>query len=361
MALRTPLYETHRALGAKIVEFAGWDMPVSYAGAQAEHHMVRQHVGLFDVSHMGEIELRGAGAAAACQRLTVNDVSRLVDGRAQYSVLCDERGGVLDDLIVYRLDPARYLLVVNASNRDADLAWIRAHAPSDVEVVDRSDALALIAVQGPQAMAVLESLGVAVTGLPSFGVASTRLAGDDVMVARTGYTGEDGVEVFVEAGGSVAVWSALLAAAQQHGGGPAGLAARDTLRLEAALPLCGTDMDRSTTPLEASLDWVVKLQSGDFIGAQALAAQRAAGVPRRLVGFVLDGAAVPRHGYPVWHDGAQVGAVTSGAKSPTLGSIVGMALVASTAAKTGTALEIEIRGRRVPATVVARPFYRRST
>jgi aminomethyltransferase len=361
MGRRTPLYDTHRGLGAKVVEFAGWDMPVSYAGAQAEHHMVRRHCGLFDVSHMGEVELRGRGAAAACQRLTVNDVSKLVDGRAQYSVLCDERGGVLDDLIVYRLAAERYLLVVNASNREADVEWIRAHVPSDVEVVDRSDELGLIAVQGPAAKEVLGGLAPGATVLGSFGVTPATLAGHDVMVARTGYTGEDGFEVFVDAGEAVAVWTTLLDAAAARDGGPAGLAARDTLRLEAALPLCGTDMDRTTTPLEAGLGWVVKLDSGDFIGAQALAAQRASGVPRRLIGIELDGAAVPRHGYPVWHDGAHVGEVTSGARSPTLGTTIGMAMVASRATPTGTRLEIEIRGRRVPAMVVDRPFYRRST
>ncbi|MCW5891835.1 MAG: glycine cleavage system aminomethyltransferase GcvT [bacterium] len=360
MAFRTPLYDVHRALGARFVEFAGWDMPVSYAGMLEEHHAVRRCCGLFDVSHMGEIELRGPGARALCQRLGVNDVDRLRDGEGQYTLFCNSEGGVLDDLIVYRLAPERWLMIVNASNAPADLAWVREHAGHDVEVGDQSAGTGLLALQGPEAAAVLGTLtALDLAQVPPFGIRSARIAGIEMLVSRTGYTGEDGFELVVAAGHTVAAWEAVHAAVTRRGGMAAGLGARDTLRLEAALPLCGTDMDATTTPLEASLGWVVKLGKDDFLGRDALARQDAAGVPRRLVGIALDEPGIPRHGHAVFRDDERVGTVTSGTKSPTLGSFIGMGYVAASAAATGTSISVEIRGRRHSGRVVARPFYRR--
>jgi aminomethyltransferase len=360
MAQRTPLYDRHRALGARLVDFAGWEMPVSYRGAAEEHHAVRERCGLFDVSHMGEVEVRGPGAAAWCNRLTVNDVARLHDGDGQYSVLCDERGGVIDDLIVYRSSGERLLLVVNASTTDGDLAWMRAHAAADAELIDRSAETALLALQGPKAASVLASLtSLDLDRVRSFTVHDAIVAGESVRVARTGYTGEDGFELFVASDRSGVLWDALVAAMARVDGLPCGLAARDTLRLEAALPLYGSDMDRSTTPLEAGLAWVVKLDKGPFVGREALAAQHDAGVPRRLVGIQMDDAAVPRHGYPVCAGERAVGHVTSGTKSPTLGTFVGMAYVPRELAEPGTRLDVDVRGRRHAAHVVQRPFYRR--
>jgi aminomethyltransferase len=360
MARRTPLYHAHRALGARLIEFGGWEMPLSYRGAADEHRAVREHCGLFDVSHMGEIELRGPQAGAVCQELTVNDVDRLRIGDGQYTVICNPRGGVLDDLIVLRLGPERYLLVVNAANTAADLAWIVARTDGRTEVVDRSDEYALLALQGSEAEIALRPLTPLDLGaLRPFTAVEGLVAGLRVLVSRTGYTGEDGFELMAAAADAAALWDALVDAARRRGGMPAGLAARDTLRLEAGLPLCGTDMDASTTPLEAGLAWVVKLGKGPFIGRDALAEQARAGLPRRLVGVQLDEPGIPRHGQAVWRGETRVGEVTSGIRSPTLGACIGLAYVRADAAAEGTALGIEIRERRLPARVVARPFYRR--
>ena len=360
MPRRTPLYAAHRALGAKMVDFAGWEMPVSYRGAAEEHGAVRECCGLFDVSHMGEIEVRGPAAAAVCQELTVNDVSRLRMGDGQYTVLCNEQGGVLDDLIIFRLGPARFLLVVNAANTVADLAWIQRHARDGAEVLDRSEDMALLALQGPEAEAILRRLTpLDLPGLRPFAAVEGRVAGLTVLVSRTGYTGEDGFELLVASRDAVALWDAVLQVVGRHGGQPAGLAARDTLRLEAGLPLCGSDMDSTTTPLEAGLGWVVKLGKERFIGRAALAEQAARGVPRRLVGIELTEPGIPRHGFAVWRDGKTVGQITSGTKSPTLGRFIGLAYLTTGAAAPGTPVEVDIRGRRLPARVVDRPFYRR--
>lgn len=360
MARRTPLFDAHRALEARFVEFAGWDMPVSFAGASEEHGAVRRHCGVFDVSHMGRIEVRGAGAAELCQRLTVNDVRRLEDGQAQYSVLCNEAGGVIDDLIVCRLEGARWLLVVNAANTTADLAWIGRHAGADVTIEDRTAVTALLALQGPESERVLRTLtAIDLGGVAPFTVVAGRVAGVEAVVSRTGYTGEDGFEVLMPAGDAGAAWEALLAAVRRHGGMPCGLAARDTLRLEAGLPLWGADMDETTTPLEAGLAWVVKLAKPAFVGREALAKQADQGVGRRLVGLEMDEPGIPRHGYPVWTDAGRVGTVTSGTRSPTLGRFIAMAYVDAEHARPGTPVAVEIRSRRLPARVVERPFYRR--
>src|SRR5438034_7985546 len=328
MARRTPLFDAHRALGARLVEFAGWDMPLSYAGAAEEHRAVRDRCGLFDVSHMGEVELRGPNAGAVCQELTVNDVARLRIGDGQYTVLCNERGGVLDDLIAFRLGPERYLLVVNAANAAADYAWICDRAGQRAVVIDRSAELGLLALQGPEAEIALRTLTALDLGaLRPFTALEGTVAGVKTIVSRTGYTGEDGFELLSGAPDAPPLWEALLEATRRRDGLPAGLGARDTLRLEAGLPLCGTDMDETTTPLEAGLAWVVKLDKGDFVGRAVLAEQAARGVARRLVGLELAEPGVPRHGYAVWRDGVAVGTVTSGTRSPTLGTYIGLAYV----------------------------------
>jgi len=360
MGRRTPLLEAHRELGARIVEFAGWDMPVSYTGALEEHGAVRTRCGLFDVSHMGEIELRGPDAGALCQELTVNDVGRLGDGDGQYSVLCNEAGGVLDDLVVFRRATDRFLLVVNAANTADDLAWITGRAQDQVDVYDASDETALLALQGPEAERALRTLtALDLTAMRPFTVREGAVAGVRALVSRTGYTGEDGFELFVSAAEARTIWDAVLAAVRRRGGLPCGLAARDTLRLEAGLPLCGTDMDEGTTPLEAGISWVVKLRKASFVGRDALVRQAGGGVARRLVGLQLEEPGIPRHGCAVWRDGTRVGTVTSGTKSPTLGTFIGMAYVDAGSTSPGTAVAVEIRDRRLPAHVVERPFYRR--
>jgi len=360
MARRTPLYNAHVDLGARMMDFAGWDMPLFYSGATEEHRAVRERCGLFDVSHMGEVEVHGSGALDVCQELTVNDVRRLRIGDGQYTLFCNEQGGVLDDLIVLRRGPDRYLMIVNAANAASDVAWIREHARGRASVDDRSDALALLALQGPEAEFVLRELTpLDLPALRPFTAIEGSVAGETVLVSRTGYTGEDGFELLVAADRARPLWDALLDATRRRGGLPAGLAARDTLRLEAGLPLCGTDMDATTTPLEAGLAWVVKLTKPAFIGRAPLAAQAKTGVARRLVGVELEDGGVPRHGQTVWHDGTPAGEMTSGTKSPTLGRYIGLAYVVTGAAAPGTPVAVDIRGRRLPARVVDRPFYRR--
>jgi aminomethyltransferase len=360
MARRTPLYASHQALGARFVEFGGWEMPLSYSGVGDEHRAVRERCGLFDVSHMGEIEVGGPTAATVCQELTVNDVSRLRIGDGQYTLLCNDDGGVIDDLVLFRLAPERYLLVVNAAGTATDLAWVRERAGGRAEIVDRSTETALLALQGPEAAPALRTLTpLDLNALRPFTAITGPVAGCRTLVSRTGYTGEDGFELMTAAGDAPSVWDAVLEAVRRRGGLPAGLGARDTLRLEAGLPLYGSDMDTTTTPIEAGLAWVVKLDKGDFVGRRSLAAQAEHGPTRRLVGLALDEPGIPRHGHTVWKNDRRLGAVTSGAKSPTLGTFIGLAYVAADAARPGTAVEVEIRERRIPAHVVARPFYRR--
>ena len=333
---------------------------MAYTTAAAEHRAVREHCGLFDVSHMGVLELRGPATLASGQRLLVNDLARLGDGDGQYTLMCNPHGGVVDDLIVFRLHEERLVLVVNAANVATDIAWIREHAARGVEVDDRSGRSVLLALQGPDAERALRPrTSLAVDTLPPFGIRAGTVAGHPALVARTGYTGEDGFEILVEATDAAAVWDALLDGVRRQGGLPAGLAARDTLRLEAGLPLYGFELDTTTTPLEAGLGWVVKLGKGAFLGREALSRQVATGVGRSLVGLQMEDAGVPRHGQAVWIDGAPAGVVTSGCRSPTLGAFIGMAYVPPAATRPGTPIEIAMRGRRLPARVASRPFYRR--
>ena len=357
---RTPLYEEHRRAGAKIIPFAGWEMPVHYpAGIVAEHNLVRKVAGLFDVCHMGELEVRGPQALDLVQYVTTNDASRLEVGQAQYSVICHEDGGAVDDCIVYRF-PDHYMIVVNASNAVKDREWIRTHTGHfDASLTDRSDETGLIALQGPQAQPILQRLtSTPLEDIGYYRFVEGQVGGIDAVISRTGYTGEDGFELYVPAGEAPRLWRLLLGAGDVEGVAPIGLGARDSLRLEMGYALYGNDLDDRRTPLEAGLGWVTKLDKGDFIGREALQRLKQQGIRDRLVGFVLQERGFPRHGYTVRYDGEEAGEVTSGIVSPSTGQGVGMAYVPTEAAKPGTPIEIVVRDRAVPAEVVRPPFYR---
>jgi len=355
---RTPLYERHAALGAKMVAFAGYEMPIQYAGIVAEHRAVRSGAGLFDLSHMGEFHFTGAGAGAVVDRLVSSDVAALAPGQARYGLLCNERGTIVDDVIVYRVADAQYLMVVNAANLAKDRAHVLAHLGNDAAFEDRSLGTALVAIQGPRAAEILASRAEAdVRGLPSFAVTHGNVAGAPATIARTGYTGEDGFEVFVSNDAATRIWDALLAAGSEAGIVPVGLGARDTLRLEARYSLYGNEIDETTDPIEAGLAWTCRLEK-DFLGRDAIAARKAQGPSRRIVGLVLEGG-VARHGHEVTADGRVVGRVTSGTYGPTVDKNIALAYVPTGISKVGTAVAVRIRGRDVPATVVKTPFYRR--
>ncbi len=360
MALRTPLYETHRKAGARLVEFAGWDMPVQYAGVLAEHEAVRTRVGLFDVSHMGEVVFRGPRALEALNRLFTNDLGRVVDGQAQYGCLCRDDGGIVDDVVVYRRAADDLLVCVNAANRRKDFEWLAGGTGSGADVKDESEAWAQLALQGPLAAQLLQRLTNAnLSALRSYRFAQGEVAGVPCLVARTGYTGEDGMEIFCPPGEAVKIWDELMEAGRHEKIVPCGLGARDSLRLEMAYRLYGADMDDHTTPLEAGLGWVVKLDKGDFVGRQALIRQKDQGIGRKLVGFVLTEPGIARHGYPALQGGNEVGAVTSGTKSPSLGTSIGLAYLPPALAAEGSSFAVEIRGRPVAARAVKTPFYTR--
>ena len=358
---RTPLYERHKALGAKLVPFAGYEMPVQYPGGiTAEHKAVRQGAGVFDVSHMGEFVVRGPGAVDFVNHVTTNDVSKLAVGQAHYSMLLNERGTIEDDCLVYRYAD-HLMLVVNASNKDKDLAHVLGYKGAyECTVEDVSDAVALLAVQGPNAESVLQPLTATdLSAIKYYHFAEGEVAGVRCTISRTGYTGEDGFELYCGAGDAGRLWDALLATGQVA---PAGLGARDTLRLEMGMALYGNDIDDATTPLEAGLGWTVKMAKRDFVGREALARQKAEGVPRKLVGFtVAERGAIPRHGYPVFAGGEASGAVCSGTMSPSLGIAVGTCYLPSGAAAEGATFELEVRGRRVAATVTKPPFYKQAS
>jgi len=358
----TPLHDVHVELGAKMVAFGGWHMPIQYAaGILAEHRAVRSKVGIFDVSHMGEVDFKGPGAIACVQRLVTNDIGKLVDGRAAYTVACHPTGGIVDDCIVYRFGPDYLRIVVNAANIAKDFAHFCANGEgADCTIENVSDAWALIAVQGPAAVEIVAGIaGAHLLDVPSFGFAPGRILDVEVVAARTGYTGEDGFELFVPAAGAVAVWHALLRA-----GAPAiGLGARDTLRLEARLSLYGNDIDDTTDPISAGLGWVVKLDKGvQCIGHDALAKVKADGPTRKLVGFKVTDRGIVRDGATVVDDsGAEVGRVSSGGVAPTVGGSVGLAWVPAAMAKPGAPLTILQRDKTMAAEQVAGPFYRRAT
>jgi aminomethyltransferase len=359
----TPLLARHEALGARVIEFGGWLMPVQYAGILEEHRAVRERAGLFDLSHMGELFVDGADAGTALAKALVTDPPSLAVGRAHYSMICAADGGVIDDLIVYRLGEESFLVVANASNAKVvsdELAARLAGARAILD--DRSLAMALCAVQGPRSTDIVQPLtGLDLAAIRYYGITEGEVAGIHALVARTGYTGEDGFEVFVDVDRAEALWDALRTAGEPHGMVPVGLGARDTLRLEAGMPLYGQELDRSTTPYDAGLGRVVKLgKEVDFVGRAALEKVARDGPSKRLVGLVMRGRGIARHGYTVHADARASGVITSGTMSPTLGEAIAMAYVAPGDAEPGTMLDVEIRDARVPAEVVPLPFYKRS-
>lgn len=357
---RTPLYAMHRRAGARMVEFAGWEMPVQYRGVIDEHVAVRQRAGLFDVSHMGEIEIRGPAALDLCQRVTANDVSRLKLQQAQYNLLMNENGGIVDDVIFYRLESNYFLVCVNASNSDKAFTWIQKQAQGDVELNNVSSRYAQLALQGPLAEKILQPLTPVDLGeIHAFFFASGEVSSIRCLIARTGYTGEDGFELYCDPSEAERLWTVLLESGEPAGLEPAGLGARDTLRLEKGYPLYGHELDDTTTPLEAGLEWVAKLAKGPFIGREALLKQKEQGVLRRLVGLELLDPGIARSGYALFKNGKSVGRVTSGTKSPTLGKSIALAYVASEETGLNNSIQVEIRGRKIAAQIVPLPFYPR--
>lgn len=363
---RTPLFDVHQRLGAKMVEFGGWEMPVRYAGDLEEHRAVRTAAGLFDLGHMGQVELRGADALPFLQWLLTNDFAPLPVGKAQYALMCNQAGGVLDDVIAYRL-PDRWFMVLNAANRESDVAWIKARrqerADLDVSVTDVSDDTGMLALQGPRAEAILQRLiQEDLSRLAYFYALTAPIEGIPVLIGRTGYTGEDGFELYCPIEQTERLWNLVLAAGRPDGLQPIGLGARDTLRLEAKMALYGHELSEQINPLEAGLGWAVNFDKGDFIGRAALERVRADKPARRLVGFqMMERAGAPRAGYPVRAAGEDVGYVTSGTHSPTLNRSIGLALVRRDAAGVGKPLDIIIRGKPVRAEQVKTPFYKRAS
>jgi aminomethyltransferase len=359
--LKTPLHARHVALGARMVAFGGWDMPVEYSGISDEHLAVRTRAGLFDVSHMGEIEIAGKDALAAVQRITSNDAAKLKIGQIQYSALMTEQGTFVDDLLVYRIADQHFLLVVNAANIAKDFAWIKQQIvpAGDAVAVNSSSRYALMALQGPAAREILQPLtGVDLGAIKYYWFATGEVAGIRVTISRTGYTGEDGYEIFAAPSFAERLWDALLQAGRTADVRPCGLGARDTLRLEAAMRLYGNDIDDTTTILDADLEWIVSWTKGDFLGRDVLARQKAGGLSRRLVGFEMVDRAIARHGHPVFIDDAPAGVVTSGTQTPFLKKAIGMAYVPA-ATPLGAGIDIDIRNRRAKARVVPLPFYKR--
>jgi len=364
MLKQTPLNRVHRQLGARMVDFGGWDMPVQYSGVIEEHLATRQAAGLFDVSHMGEVEVRGPGALAYIQQLTINDAAKLVDGQVQYSAMCYPDGGVVDDVTLYRFGAERYLFCVNASNTDKDFAWMQQVLAEGefgaVELSNLSDRYAQLALQGPQADAILSGLTAAdLSGIAYYHFREGVVAGVPAIISRTGYTGEAGFELYFAADQVEQLWRAISEAGESFGLKPCGLGARDTLRLEMKYALYGHELSDRITPLEAGLGWITKLDKGDFIGREALLRQKAAGVPRRLVGLEMTESGIPRADYPVFAGEKEVGIVTSGTMSPSLRLGIALALVAPECAAVGTELQVGIRNRRVGARVAKTPFLKK--
>ncbi len=358
---RTAFYAFHQAAGARLIEFAGFEMPVRYTGEVREHLCVRNAAGLFDISHMGEFTVRGPGALELINRLVTNDAAALETGQALYSPMCRPDGGIVDDLYVYRAAD-HFMVVVNASNISKDFEWIKGHYPSGVELEDRSDAVALLGLQGPRAPDVLRGqVPEAALALRPNQFLRGPLFGADILLSRTGYTGEDGFELYFDPGHAAQVWEGLIRAGTRYGLEPVGLGARDTLRLEMAYMLYGNDITDTTTPLEAGLGWTVKLAKQDFIGRDALLRQKQQGLGRRLVGLRFDGRRVPRHGMPIEAEGRPVGEVTSGTFSPSLQCPIALGYVESAYAALGTTLDARAGESRLPARVVSRPFYTRGS
>jgi len=358
----TPFYDQHKKLGAKIVPFAGWDMPLSYTGVLEEHRATRTAIGLFDVSHMGRIGLAGPGADDVLDRLATASIRDLPIGGIRYALVLNERGGILDDVMIYRIGDRNYVVCANASNADKILQWIVRHAAdrSDLEVVDRTTELVQLAVQGPGAGNLMWRLsGSDLNRMRIRTCVETKVAGVPMIVSRTGYTGEPGYELYIPFRQSCEVWESLIGEGRPLGLRPCGLGCRDTLRLEMGYPLYGNDLDETTTPIEADLEFAVDFEKGDFVGRDALVRQRRSGISRKLVGFELTRRGVPRHDQKIMSDGKEIGVVTSGNHSPSLNKGIGMGYVQPMFQEPGLKLQIDIRGNAVPAVVVERPFYRR--
>ena len=356
-ARRTPLYGRHVALGGRLVDFGGWELPQQYTSIREEHLAVRKVAALFDISHMGRFRVTGHDTFDFLQRLVTNDLARIAKGHAQYNLFCNEEGGVIDDLVVYWGEDA-FFVVVNASNRERDLGWMREHAPSTVEIEDRTFELSLVAFQGPRAEELLPATGL--SDIPYFGFRDGEVAGIKTMISRTGYTGEDGFEVFVDSASVGDLWDSVLEAGRPAGVLPAGLGARDATRLEAALRLYGSDMDETVNPYEAGLGWTVKLDKGDFVGRDALAKVREDGPRRTLIGLRTEPGSIARHGAAVIARGRRAGVVTSGTHSFFLGYPIALAMVEVPSFRVGDKVAVEVRGREAPAEVVKLPFYRGS-
>lgn len=354
---RTPLYDRHVTLGARIVDFGGWEMPQQYSSIRDEHFAVRQAAGLFDVSHMGRFRVTGPSTPAFIQTVVTNDVSPLAVGQAQYNLMCNEAGGIIDDLVVYRAEEG-FLVVVNASNREKDLEWLRSHAPADVTIEDRTFELALVAFQGPHAQRLLPAEGL--DDIPYFGFRRGEVVGVSSVISRTGYTGEDGFEIMVKSDRVGQVWDAILEHGKSAGVLPAGLGARDATRLEAALRLWGNDMDETVNAYEAGLGWTVKLDKGDFIGRDALRRVKADGPARKLIGLKMRPGDIARHGAAVTVDGKHAGLITSGTHSFFLGYPIALAMVEARSLQVGDRVVVDVRGREAPGEVVKLPFYRGS-
>lgn len=364
---KTPLYHEHSAMGAKMVDFAGWALPIQYSGILEEHRRTRIAAGLFDLSHMGEIRVKGRGAFGFLQRMATNDLGAVAGEQVLYTPLCYPNGGVVDDLLIYKMSDEDFLLVVNAANTEKDLEWLKKHSlterigAEEIEIIDCSSDLALLAIQGPKAEEILQPLVNA--DLSEIGFYRFRsevdLQGSTVLISRTGYTGEDGFEIYLDSGEAIRIWRMLLKAGEEEGLVPVGLGARDTLRLEAALPLYGQELSPEISPLEAGLGSFVKLQKEDFIGREALLKQKEAGTPRALVGVEMIERGIPRAGYKVLAGGAEIGVVTSGNFSPSLEKNIGLALASKEYASPGTKVEILIRNKPVAAQVIKKPFYRK--
>jgi aminomethyltransferase len=360
---KTPLNAEHRALGAKMVDFGGWDMPVQFTSIVDEHNAVRTGAGLFDVSHMGEIWIEGRQALALVQHLTSNDASKLALGQIHYSGLMTKAGCFVDDLLVHKMADDRYLLVVNASNEPKDFAWIGQEAAGfDVQVTNKSPETAQIAVQGPKALGILQKLvpDLDLAAIKYYWFSYGTVVGENCLVARTGYTGEDGFEVYLSPGSAPALWRKLLEAGRTDGLVPVGLGARDTLRLEACMALYGNDIDDTTTALEADLGWILKLAKPEFNGKAVLEKQKAEGIHRKLVAFELMERGIPRHGYDCYKDGQKVGHVTSGTQAPFLKKPIGMAYLPVGLAAPDSVFQVDVRGRHLAAKVVPKPFYKRA-
>lgn len=362
MTKRTPFYEIHTSLGAKLVEFGGFEMPVQYSSIIEEHHAVRKGVGVFDVSHMGEFEVKGPDALAFLQKVTVNDVAKLSEGKAQYSAMCYDEGGIVDDLLVYHCGD-RYMLVVNAANIQKDFAWLQSHATGNAELHDVSDSYSLLAVQGPKSLATLQKLtSVDLSKIDYYHFVRGQVASVQMMISRTGYTGELGFELYFDSNPTTAqkIWRAIFDAGNEFGILPVGLGARDTLRLEMGFCLYGNDIDQTTNPLEAGLGWITKLNKGDFIGKPVITKAKENGLQRKLVGFTLPEKSVARHGYPLAVNGNAVGQVTSGTFSPTLEKPIALGYVSTAYAQPGGTVNVLIRGKEIPASLVKLPFLQKS-